>query len=163
MTQDDKKKAAAKAALQYVEDGQILGVGTGSTVNYFIDDLKDIKDRIKAAVSSSIRSAERLKALGIPVLSLNEVGTFDIYVDGADEINPAREMISQRTALDPFALSMFMLSFSTIVPSASQTSPGMLYVLVIPNSLLKNCGIPCKPHVSREPNSTISVENILTY
>lgn len=93
MTQDDKKKAAAKAALQYVEDGQILGVGTGSTVNYFIDDLKDIKDKIKAAVSSSIRSAERLKALGIPVLSLNEVGTFDIYVDGADEINPAREMI----------------------------------------------------------------------
>ena len=86
MTQDDKKKAAAYAALKYVEEGAIVGVGTGSTVNYFIDALADIKHNIQGAVSSSEASTERLKAMGIEVFDLNSVDKFDIYVDGADEI-----------------------------------------------------------------------------
>lgn len=93
MSQDSKKQNAAKEALKYVKPNAILGVGTGSTVNFFIDGLKDIKDQIKGAVSSSIASTERLKALGIPVFDLNDIDSFDIYVDGADEINPTMDMI----------------------------------------------------------------------
>ena len=93
MTQDEMKKAAGWAALNYVEKGSIVGVGTGSTVNHFIDALGSIKEDIQGAVSSSVASTERLKALGIPVYECNDVAKLDIYVDGADEINPAREMI----------------------------------------------------------------------
>ncbi|MFT4937379.1 MAG: ribose 5-phosphate isomerase A [Paraglaciecola sp.] len=93
MTQDDKKKAAALAALQYVKDDAIVGVGTGSTVNYFIDALASVKNKIQGAVSSSDASSERLKALGIEVFELNSVGSFDIYVDGADEITEHKHMI----------------------------------------------------------------------
>jgi ribose 5-phosphate isomerase A len=93
MTQDDKKKAAAQAALKYIEDGAIVGVGTGSTVNYFIDALADVKDKIQGAVSSSDASTKRLKALGIEVFDLNSVDKFDIYVDGADEITQHKHMI----------------------------------------------------------------------
>ena len=93
MTQDQMKKAAAEAAVVYVTKNSIVGVGTGSTVNYFIDALEPIKDTIQGAVSSSEASTERLKAMGITVFDANEVGSLDIYVDGADEINPAREMI----------------------------------------------------------------------
>jgi ribose 5-phosphate isomerase A len=93
MTQDDKKKAAAQAALKYIEDGAIVGVGTGSTVNYFIDALADVKDKIKGAVSSSDASTKRLEALGIEVFDLNSVDKFDIYVDGADEITKHKHMI----------------------------------------------------------------------
>ena len=93
MTQDEMKKAAGQAALAYVQPGTIVGVGTGSTVNFFIDALASIKDQIKAAVSSSVASTERLKALGIPVMDLNDIDGFDIYVDGADEINGQMEMI----------------------------------------------------------------------
>jgi ribose 5-phosphate isomerase A len=93
MTQDDKKKAAAQAALKYIEDGAIVGVGTGSTVNYFIDALADVKDKIKGAVSSSDASTKRLEALGIEVFDLNSVDKFDIYVDGADEITQHKHMI----------------------------------------------------------------------
>ena len=93
MTQDDKKKAAALAALKYVENDSIVGVGTGSTVNYFIDALASVKDKIQGAVSSSNASSERLKALGIEVFELNSVGSFDIYVDGADEITEHKHMI----------------------------------------------------------------------
>ena len=93
MTQDDKKKAAAYAALKYVEEGAIVGVGTGSTVNYFIDALADIKHNIQGAVSSSEASTERLKAMGIEVFDLNSVDKFDIYVDGADEITQHKHMI----------------------------------------------------------------------
>lgn len=93
MTQDDKKKAAAQAALKYIEDGVIVGVGTGSTVNYFIDALADVKHNIQGAVSSSDASTERLKAMGIEVFDLNSVGKFDIYVDGADEITEHKHMI----------------------------------------------------------------------
>ena len=93
MTQNDKKKAAAQAALKYIEDGAIVGVGTGSTVNYFIDALADVKQNIQGAVSSSDASTERLKAMGIEVFDLNSVGKFDIYVDGADEITEHKHMI----------------------------------------------------------------------
>ncbi|HCH1967530.1 ribose-5-phosphate isomerase RpiA [Vibrio parahaemolyticus] len=93
MTQDEMKKAAGWAALKYVEKGSIVGVGTGSTVNHFIDALGTIKDDIKGAVSSSVASTERLKELGIEVFECNDVIKLDVYVDGADEINPVREMI----------------------------------------------------------------------
>lgn len=93
MTQDEKKQAAALAATQYVKDDAIVGVGTGSTVNYFIDALASLKNKITGAVSSSDASSERLRALGIEVFDLNSVGSFDIYVDGADEITIHRHMI----------------------------------------------------------------------
>lgn len=93
MDQDQKKRAAAAAALSYVQPGSIIGVGTGSTVNYFIEGLADIKYDIQAAVSSSEESTKRLKALGIEVMDLNSVGNFDIYVDGADEITEHKHMI----------------------------------------------------------------------
>ncbi len=87
------KKNAAWAALDYVPRHSIVGVGTGSTVNHFIDALASIKDEIKGAVSSSVQSTDKMRALGIPVLDLNDVDSFSVYVDGADEINPARHMI----------------------------------------------------------------------
>ncbi len=87
MTQEEMKKLVGQAALAYVQPDTIIGVGTGSTVNHFIDALASIKDQIKAAVSSSEASTARLQALGIHVMDLNEVTEFDIYVDGADEIN----------------------------------------------------------------------------
>ena len=93
MTQDELKKAVGWAALKYVEKDSIVGVGTGSTVNHFIDALASIKADIEGAVSSSKASAERLKSHGIPVFDLNTVDQLDIYVDGADEINPHMEMI----------------------------------------------------------------------
>lgn len=93
MTQDEMKKEAGWAALKYVTKGGIIGVGTGSTVNHFIDALGSVKDDIKGAVSSSIASTEKLKGLGIEVFDCNDVEKLDVYVDGADEINPARDMI----------------------------------------------------------------------
>jgi ribose 5-phosphate isomerase A len=93
MTQDEMKKNAAWAALDYVPRQTIVGVGTGSTVNHFIDALASIKSEIKGAVSSSVQSTEKMRALGIDVLDLNEVESFSVYVDGADEINPAKQMI----------------------------------------------------------------------
>jgi ribose 5-phosphate isomerase A len=85
MTQDDKKRAVAEAALEYVEEDSIVGVGTGSTVNYFIDALAGIKHRIDAAVASSEATAERLRKHGIRVLDLNAAGELPVYIDGADE------------------------------------------------------------------------------
>jgi ribose 5-phosphate isomerase A len=85
MTQDALKQQAAEAALKFVDDDMIIGVGTGSTVNFFIDALAGIKHRINGAVSSSVATEERLRAHNIPVLSLNNAGTLPIYVDGADE------------------------------------------------------------------------------
>ncbi|NKF50886.1 ribose-5-phosphate isomerase RpiA [Shewanella sp. WXL01] len=93
MTQDEMKKAAGWAALEYVEQGAIVGVGTGSTVNHFIDALATIKDDIEGAVSSSEASTEKMKSLGIEVFDLNSVPEFDVYVDGADEINGHMDMI----------------------------------------------------------------------
>lgn len=93
MTQDEMKKAAGWAALKYVVPGTIVGVGTGSTVNHFIDALATMKDEIKGAVSSSVASTERLKGFGITVYDLNEIDALSVYVDGADEINATRDMI----------------------------------------------------------------------
>ncbi len=87
MNQDAMKKAAAQAALAYVEPGMIVGIGTGSTANHFIDLLAGIKHQIEATVASSIVSAQRLESHGIRVLDLNEAGQLSLYVDGADESN----------------------------------------------------------------------------
>ena len=93
MTQDEMKKAAAIKALDFIKDDTIVGVGTGSTVNHFIDALATIKDRIVGAVSSSEESTKRLEAYGIEVFDLNNVDGIDVYVDGADEINTHMHMI----------------------------------------------------------------------
>ena len=93
MTQDEMKKHAAWAALEYIPRNTVVGVGTGSTVNHFIDALASIKHDIKGAVSSSVQSTEKLKALGIEVLDLNSIDSFSVYVDGADEINQQKHMI----------------------------------------------------------------------
>jgi ribose 5-phosphate isomerase A len=85
MTQDEKKQAVARAALDFVETGTVVGVGTGSTANYFIDALAEIKHKIEGAVASSEASAQRLQANGIMVLDLNSVNELSVYVDGADE------------------------------------------------------------------------------
>ena len=93
MTQDELKALVGQAALDYVVPGEIVGVGTGSTVNKFIDELGLIKDRIAGAVSSSEASTRRLLALGIPVFDANEVGELAVYIDGADEIDPRGYLI----------------------------------------------------------------------
>ena len=87
ISQDELKAQVGRAALAYVAKGEIVGVGTGSTVNKFIDALATIKDQIKGAVSSSVASTERLRALGIPVFDSNEVEELGVYIDGADEID----------------------------------------------------------------------------
>jgi ribose 5-phosphate isomerase A len=92
-TQDELKTLVGQAALQYVVPGEIVGVGTGSTVNKFIDALVSMKGQIKGAVSSSVASTERLRALGIPVFDANEVGELSVYIDGADEIDGRGHMI----------------------------------------------------------------------
>jgi ribose 5-phosphate isomerase A len=93
MTQDELKTQVGLAALQYVVKGEIVGVGTGSTVNKFIDALATIENDIKGAVSSSVASTDRLKALGIPVLDSNDVTELSVYIDGADEIDHAGHMV----------------------------------------------------------------------
>jgi ribose 5-phosphate isomerase A len=93
MDQNAKKQAVARAAIDYVEQDSIVGVGTGSTVNYFIEELGKIKDKIEGAVSSSMASTERLKALGIDVFELNDVSDLSVYIDGADEVTEHKHMI----------------------------------------------------------------------
>jgi ribose 5-phosphate isomerase A len=93
MTQDELKQAVAKAAIQYVPDNSLVGVGTGSTVNFFIAELAKIKHRVEGAVSSSEASAKLLRAAGIPVLDLNNVYELAVYIDGADEVTEHRAMI----------------------------------------------------------------------
>ena len=93
LSQDELKTLVGQAALQYVIPGEIVGVGTGSTVNKFIDALASMKGQIKGAVSSSVASTERLRALGIPVFDANEVGELAVYIDGADEIDGRGHMI----------------------------------------------------------------------
>ena len=87
MNQDEKKRQAAVAAVQYIPEGALLGVGTGSTVNFFIDALPDVRTKIKAIASSSEVSTERLRQHGFEVEELSETGDLDLYVDGADEAN----------------------------------------------------------------------------
>lgn len=93
MTQNELKKKVAEAALQYIKDIPIIGVGTGSTVNFFIEMLADYKADIEGAISSSVGTTERLKKAGIPVLDLNAVSDLKIYIDGADEVNPDKKLI----------------------------------------------------------------------
>lgn len=93
LTQDELKTLVGQAALQYVVPGEIVGVGTGSTVNKFIDALASMKDQIKGAVSSSVASTERLKALGITVFDANAVESLSVYIDGADEIDGKGHMV----------------------------------------------------------------------
>ena len=93
MTQDEMKQAVARAAIDYVVTGEIIGVGTGSTANFFIDELGKIKDRIKGAVASSEATAERLRSHGITVFDLNDIDTMSVYIDGADEITAQGAMI----------------------------------------------------------------------
>jgi ribose 5-phosphate isomerase A len=85
MTQDEMKRKAAEAAIEYVISDEIVGVGTGSTVNHFIDCLAEIKHKIEGAVSSSVASTERMEGYGIKVYDLNEVNGIEVYIDGADE------------------------------------------------------------------------------
>lgn len=92
-SQDALKRKAAEAALQYLDGISVLGVGTGSTVNHFIELLASFKSKIEGAVSSSEGTTQRLKKLGIPVLDLNAVGDLEIYIDGADEINPNLQLL----------------------------------------------------------------------
>ncbi|MBK7541223.1 MAG: ribose-5-phosphate isomerase RpiA [Candidatus Competibacteraceae bacterium] len=93
MSNDEMKKRAAEAALEYVGDDTVLGVGTGSTVNYFIAALARIKHRLDGVVSSSETTTQRLKAAGIPLLDLNAAGPLPLYVDGADEANRRLQLI----------------------------------------------------------------------
>ena len=87
MNQDEMKQAVARAAIEYVVPGTIIGVGTGSTANFFIDELAKIKGKIEGTVASSVASADRLKKHGIPVYDLNAVDGISVYIDGADESN----------------------------------------------------------------------------
>ncbi len=93
MTQDELKQEVAKAAIDYVVPDTYIGVGTGSTANFFIDELAKIKGKIKGAVASSEATAERLKGHGIPVLELNAVDEMSVYIDGADEADPSLNLI----------------------------------------------------------------------
>ena len=94
MNADDKKRLVAEAAISYVKPDSIVGVGTGSTVNHFIDQMAEkMPGQIKAAVSSSEASTEKLKSYGIPVMDLNEAGQLDVYIDGADESNRQLHLI----------------------------------------------------------------------
>ncbi len=93
MSQQRLKIEVARAALEYVEDGMLLGVGTGSTVNAFIDELAASGKRLEAAVSSSEATTERLKEIGVRVMDLNHTGDLALYIDGADEVDPHRRMI----------------------------------------------------------------------
>lgn len=93
MTQDELKRAVAREAIKYVVDEAVIGVGTGSTANYFIEELAQIKGRIRGAVASSVQTADRLRAHRIDVLDLNSVNELPVYIDGADEITPHFAMI----------------------------------------------------------------------
>jgi ribose 5-phosphate isomerase A len=93
MTQDELKTLVGRAALDFVTPGSVVGVGTGSTVNKFIEALGTLRERVAGAVSSSVQSTERLRALGIRVFDANEVERVPVYIDGADEIDPRGHMI----------------------------------------------------------------------
>jgi ribose 5-phosphate isomerase A len=93
MNAEEQKRLAAQQAIGYVEDGSVVGIGTGSTVAHFIDELGKIRGRIEATVSSSEKSTTLLKQLGIPVVDLNSVGELSLYVDGADECDPYKRLI----------------------------------------------------------------------
>ena len=104
MTQDELKALVGQAALQYVTPGEVVGVGTGSTVNKFIDALASMKDQIPGAVSSSEASTARLKAIGVPVLDAADVSELSVYIDGADEIDARGFMVIEFVAFETSSL-----------------------------------------------------------
>lgn len=93
MTQNELKQKVAQKAVEYVEQGAVIGVGTGSTVNYFIDELAKIKHKIDGAVASSVQTEQKLREYNIPLYDLNSAGPLKVYIDGADEINANLQMI----------------------------------------------------------------------
>jgi ribose 5-phosphate isomerase A len=93
VSQDQQKRAAAQAALDFIEPGEVIGVGTGSTTNFFIDALVSVKGKVDGVIASSQASADRLQAIGLPVLDLNRTGDLSLYVDGADEANAHLQLI----------------------------------------------------------------------
>ncbi|HIF54277.1 MAG: ribose-5-phosphate isomerase RpiA [Methylococcales bacterium] len=93
MTQDELKKQVARSAIEYIKNVPVIGVGTGSTVNFFIEMLGDYTSTIDAAISSSIDTTRRLESVGIKVLDLNEVDNVKVYIDGADEVDPNKKLI----------------------------------------------------------------------
>lgn len=93
MRQDQQKQVAAEAALDFIETGEIIGVGTGSTTNFFIDALVKVKSKVDGVVASSEASSQRLRAIGLPVLDLNRTGDLSLYVDGADEATRHLQLI----------------------------------------------------------------------
>ncbi len=93
MSQNQQKQAAAEAALDFIEPGEIVGVGTGTTTNFFIDALATVKGKVDGVVASSQASAERLCSIGLPVMDLNQTGELSLYVDGADEATPHLQLI----------------------------------------------------------------------
>ncbi|KAF3982589.1 MAG: ribose-5-phosphate isomerase RpiA [Methylococcales symbiont of Hymedesmia sp. n. MRB-2018] len=93
MTQDELKKQVARSAIEYIKNVPVIGVGTGSTVNFFIEMLADYTSSIDATVSSSIDTTRRLESVGITVLDLNEVNNVEVYIDGADEVDPKKKLI----------------------------------------------------------------------
>ncbi len=148
MDQNQLKQQVAQAAIKFVPDDCIVGVGTGSTVNFFIDELAKIKGRIKGAVSSSEASSKRLKEIGIPVLDLNSVGPDElpVYVDGADEVNHHLHMIKGGGAA---------LTREKIVAAVAQQficiADASKYVAVMGNFPLPVEVIPmARSHVARE-------------
>ena len=114
MTQDEMKQAVARAALEHVVPNTIIGIGTGSTANYFIDYLAEIKGKIEGTVASSNASAERLKSHGIPVYDLNDVSEISVYIDGADETNRHAHLVKGGGgALTTGALAAWALAVTT--------------------------------------------------
>ena len=93
MSQNQQKQAAAEAALDFIEPGEIVGVGTGTTTNFFINALSTMKGKVGGVIASSQASAERLRGIGLPVLDLNQTGDLSLYVDGADEATPHLQLI----------------------------------------------------------------------
>jgi len=93
MNQEKQKKAVAEAALDYIESGEIIGIGTGSTANYFIDSLPKVKSKLEGVVASSDESAKRLQSIGLPLFDLNQTGELSLYVDGADEATKHLQLI----------------------------------------------------------------------
>jgi ribose 5-phosphate isomerase A len=136
MDQESLKKQSAEAALSYIHDDAIIGVGTGSTVNYFIDALASIKGRIAGTVASSIATEKQLKALGIPVLDLNAAGRISLYVDGADEANHYGYLIKGRGGALTREKIICIIDESKLVEILGRNSPVPLEVLPMARSLV---------------------------
>ena len=136
MSQDDLKRRAAEAAMEYIQGG-VIGVGTGSTVNHFIDLLAQVKHKIEGAVSSSEASTKRLKSHGIPVLDLNATGELDLYVDGADESNRHLHLIKGGGAAHTLEKIVHALSDRFIVVAdESKLSPFLGQNFAVPLEVL---------------------------